>query len=160
MLRISVACVGRIKEKYLIDGLKEYEKRLSGYCRFSWLEVADEKTPEDASEAEEANIRRIEGDRLLKKIPQDAYVIALTIDGKGRNSLDFSSHLDRLAVTGVSHVVFVIGGSIGLSEEVVARAKETLSFSAMTFPHQLMRLILAEQLYRAFRISRNEPYHK
>jgi len=160
MIRISIACVGRIKEKYLADGLKEYEKRLSGYCRLSWLEVNDEKTPDSASETEEDNIRRIEGERLLKRIPQDAYVIALTIDGKSRDSMDFSAHLDRLAVSGISHIVFVIGGSIGLCDEVLACARETLSFSAMTFPHQLMRLILLEQLYRAFRISRNEPYHK
>jgi len=160
MLRISVACAGRIKEKYLTEGLKEYEKRLSGYCRFSWIEVQDEKTPDNASETEEENIRKTEGERLLKKIPPEAYVIALAIDGRSLDSLKFSEHLDRLAVSGKSHLVFVIGGSIGLSREVLSRADEKISFSAMTFPHQLMRLILLEQLYRAFRISRNEPYHK
>ena len=160
MLKISVACVGKIKEKYLTEGLREYEKRLSAYCRFAWLEVPDEKTQEGASETEDAIIRKTEGERLLKRIPADAYVIALTIDGKVRDSVGFSAHLDKLAVSGESHIVFVIGGSIGLSEEVQNRADETLSFSAMTFPHQLMRLILAEQLYRAFRISRHEPYHK
>lgn len=160
MLKISVACVGSIKEKYLKEGLKEYEKRLSGYCRFAWLEVPDEKTPENASETEEENIRRAEGLRLLNRIPSGSYVIALTIDGTIRDSVGFSSHLDKLAISGNSHIVFVIGGSIGLSREVLARADEKLSFSAMTFPHQLMRLILLEQVYRAFRISRHEPYHK
>ena len=160
MLKISVACVGKIKEKYLNDGLKEYEKRLSGYCRFGWLEVQDEKTPDNASDTEENIIRKTEGERLLKRIPPEAYVIALAIDGTSMNSEQFSSRLDRLAVSGSSHIVFVIGGSIGLSPEVLARANEKISFSALTFPHQLMRLILLEQLYRAFRISRHEPYHK
>ncbi len=160
MLKISVACVGKIKEKYLTEGLQEYQKRLSGYCRFGWLEVPDEKTSEYASGAEEERIRRTEGIRLLNRIPPDSYVIALAIGGKRRDSIDFSAHLEKLAVAGNSHIVFVIGGSIGLSQEVLSRADETLSFSAMTFPHQLMRLILLEQIYRAFRIIRNEPYHK
>ena len=160
MLKISVACVGRIKEKYLTEGLREYEKRLAGYCRLNWLEVPDERTAENASGTEAELVRRTEGARLLNRIPSDSHVIALTIDGRIRDSLDFSSHLEKLAVDGKSHVVFVIGGSIGLSQDVLKRADETLSFSAMTFPHQLMRLILLEQIYRAFRISRHEPYHK
>lgn len=160
MLKISVACVGKVREKYLTEGIREYEKRLSSYCRLSWLETPDEKTPDGAAKAEEDRIRSVEGERLLKKIPENAYVIALAIDGKQMDSVGFSEAIGRLAVHGESHIVFVIGGSIGLSEEVLRRSDETISFSAMTFPHQLMRLILLEQLYRAFRISRNEPYHK
>ena len=160
MLQITIACVGKIKEKYLQEGLKEYEKRLSGYCRLNWAEVADEKTPETASPAQETAIRDTEGERLLRKIPENAWVIALALNGKTLDSVQLSERMDALSVAGHSHLVFVIGGSLGLSEAVLKRADESWSFSALTFPHQLMRLILLEQLYRGFRISRNEPYHK
>ena len=160
MLKITIACAGKIKEAYLLEGIREYEKRLRTYCHVQWVVVQDEKTPEGSSPQLEEQIRTTEGERLLKRIPQDAYVIALAIDGRMPDSVAFSQHLDDLAVKGNSRLVFVIGGSIGLSRAVLQRADEKLSFSALTFPHQLMRLILLEQLYRAFRISRNEPYHK
>ena len=160
MLKITIACAGKIKETYLLEGIREYEKRLHAYCHVRWVVVQDEKTPEGSSPQMEEQIRTTEGERLLKRIPQDAYVIALAIEGRMLDSVAFSRHLDELAVKGNSHLVFVIGGSIGLSRAVLQRADEKLSFSALTFPHQLMRLILLEQIYRAFRISRNEPYHK
>ena len=141
-------------------GLAEFQKRLSGYCRLSWIEVPDEKTPEDASAAEENEIRGTEGEKLLKRLPEQAWIIALALNGKQLDSVQLSRRIDTLSVNGHSHLVFVIGGSLGLSDAVLQRADESWSFSALTFPHQLMRLILLEQLYRAFRISRNEPYHK
>ena len=160
MLQITIACVGKIKEKYLTMGLAEYEKRLSGYCRLNWIEVPDEKTPEEASVSEETEIRDREGNRLLKRMPGNAYIITLALNGRQLDSLQLSGRIDALSLNGHSHLVFVIGGSLGLSNAVLRRADESWSFSALTFPHQLMRLILLEQLYRAFRISRNEPYHK
>jgi 23S rRNA (pseudouridine1915-N3)-methyltransferase len=157
-VHISIVAVGKLKEKYLIAGINEYTKRLSAYAKIDIIEVADEKTSERASELEEEQIKEREGGRLLAKIPHDAHVIALAIEGK--MSEQFAARLDELATYGKSKVVFVIGGSLGLSKQVMARADETLSFSKMTFPHQLMRLILLEQIYRAFRINRGEPYHK
>ena len=159
-MQIDILCVGKIKEKYFRDALEEYKKRLSRYCRLCEIEVPDEKTPDSASEAEERQIREREGERLLSKMAANATVIALAIDGKGRSSEGFAMDLEQLSVGGVSHIQFVIGGSLGLSEAVLSRADRKLSFSAMTFPHQLMRVILLEQIYRAFRILRNEPYHK
>ena len=160
MLRITVVCVGKVRENFLTEGIREYEKRLSAYCRLQWAEVPDERIPDAASEREEEAVRSAEGERIRKKIPGNAYVIALAIDGKMRDSVGFSEHLDGLASAGRSHLVFLIGGSLGLSREILALADEKMSFSRMTFPHQLMRLIFLEQLYRAFRISHNEPYHK
>ena len=159
-MRITIACVGKVKEAFYRDACAEYIKRLSRYARIEFAEVADEKTPEFASPAEEDRIRAREGERLQKVIPADACVIVLAIEGRQMDSVTFSRQLDALAVGGTSHIVFVIGGSLGLSPEVMALADRKLSFSAMTFPHQLMRVILLEQVYRAFRISRNEPYHK
>nr|WP_216366373.1 23S rRNA (pseudouridine(1915)-N(3))-methyltransferase RlmH [Geobacillus sp. BMUD] len=159
-VHIFIVAVGKLKEKYLIAGIHEYTKRLSAYAKIDIIEVADEKTPERASELEEEQIKEREGERLLAKIPHDAHVIALAIEGKMKSSKQFAARLDELATYGKSKVVFVIGGSLGLSKQVMARADETLSFSKMTFPHQLMRLILLEQIYRAFRINRGEPYHK
>lgn len=159
-MKITVLCVGKIKEKYLRDGIAEYAKRLGRYCRLDIIETADEKTPDQASEAMEDQIRETEGRRLLRYIRDNDYVTALAIDGKMLDSVELSQKLDALAVGGVSSLVFVIGGSLGLSGEVLARADYRLSFSKMTFPHQLMRMILLEQLYRSFRISRGEPYHK
>ncbi len=160
MLQITIACIGKIRETYLNKGLEEYGKRLSGYCRLNRIEVPDEKTPDSASSAEEDQIRRTEGGRLLQKLPEKAYYIALDRNGKTLDSIRLSGRIDELAVSGHSHLVFIIGGSLGLSDEVLKKADESWSFSALTFPHQLMRLILLEQLYRAFRISRHEPYHK
>lgn len=159
-MKITIACAGRIKEKYLADGIAEYAKRLGRYCTLEWYEVADEKTPDGASAALEDAIRRKEGERLLKGIPDTAFCIVLAIEGKMLSSVQLAEKLESLQVSGVSHIVFVIGGSLGLSGEVMKRADFRLSFSPMTFPHQLMRMILLEQIYRSFRITRNEPYHK
>lgn len=159
-MKISVIAVGKIKEKYFTDAVREYSKRLSRYCRLEILEVPDEKTPEGASQALEEQIKEREGQRILSALKEDAYVIALAIQGKRRTSPELAAHLEQLTVRGVSHLCFVIGGSLGLSEAVLARADEKLSFSDMTFPHQLMRVILLEQIYRAQRITSGEPYHK
>ena len=157
---IKIICVGKIKEKFYRDAVLEYSKRLSRYARIEIIECADEKTPDDAS-AELCNqIKSREGDRILGKIKDADYVIALAIDGRMYSSEAFSDHLDKLMLSGKSTIVFVIGGSLGLSREVLSRANEKLSFSSMTFPHQLMRVILLEQVYRAFRIMKGEPYHK
>ena len=159
-MKISVVAVGKCKEKYWNEAIAEYTKRLRRYAPLEIIEVPDEKTPDGASEAEERQIKAREGERILKKLRDDAYVIALAIEGESPDSVALSRELDRLAVSGVTHLQFVIGGSLGLSSEVLRRADRKLSFSAMTFPHQLMRVILLEQIYRSFRISRNEPYHK
>ena len=152
--------VGKIKEKYFTDAIKEYSKRLSRYCKLEIVELADEKTPDGASEAEEVAIREKEGERILKALKDDAYVIALAIEGKMLDSVELSQKIDRLGVSGTSHIAFVIGGSLGLAPAVMKRADYALSFSRMTFPHQLMRVVLLEQLYRSYRILKNEPYHK
>lgn len=159
-MNISIVSVGKLKENYLKQAITEYTKRLSSYTKLTMVEIADEKAPEHLSDAEAEQVKSAEGSRLLTKIPDDAYVIALAIEGKNPTSEAFASKLDNLATYGHSKVVFVIGGSLGLSDEVMKRANELLSFSKMTFPHQLMRVILLEQIYRAFRINRNEPYHK
>ena len=159
-MNITIVAVGKLKEKYLKQGIEEYLKRLHTYARVEIVEVADEKAPEELSEAEETQVKQAEGQRLLSKISADAYVVALAIEGKPFTSESFARTLDDLATYGKSKVAFVIGGSLGLSDEVLERAGVKLSFSKMTFPHQLMRLILVEQIYRAFRINRGEPYHK
>lgn len=159
-MKITVLTVGKMKEKYLRDAIAEYSKRLSRYCRLEIIEVADEKTPEGASAAEEQQIKKAEGERLLKKIKDSDYVTALAIDGKMLDSEELSEKLESLGVQGESSLVFVIGGSLGLSDEVLKRADFRLSFSKMTFPHQLMRVILLEQIYRGYRIMNGEPYHK
>jgi len=159
-VNISICTVGKLKEKYLKAGIDEYLKRLSGYAKVEVIEVADEKAPEVLSLVEMEQVKQKEGEKLLAKISPDTYVIALAIDGKMKSSEELADSLDKLATYGKSKIAFVIGGSLGLSDEVLKRADEKLSFSKMTFPHQLMRLILIEQVYRAFRINRNEPYHK
>ena len=159
-MNISVVTVGKLKEKYLKMGIDEYLKRLNSYAKVEFIEVADEKAPEELSELEMIQVKQKEGERILAKISQDTYVIALAINGKMRSSEELADTLDKLATYGKSKIAFIIGGSLGLSEEVLKRANEHLSFSKMTFPHQLMKLILVEQIYRAFRINRNEPYHK
>ena len=160
MLQITIACVGKNKEAFLRDGIAEFEKRLSAYCRLHWIEVPDEKTPEDASVKEEAHIRQLEGERLLSRLPERAYRIALSSEGKSFSSEKMADRLRTLEVGGHSHLVFLIGGSLGLSDAVKTSADEIWSFSELTFPHLMMRLILLEQIYRSFRINRNEPYHK
>ncbi|MBM7653823.1 23S rRNA (pseudouridine(1915)-N(3))-methyltransferase RlmH [Neobacillus cucumis] len=159
-MNISIITVGKLKEKYLRQGIEEYLKRLSAYAKVEVVEVADEKAPEELSELEMLQVKQKEGERILAKISQDTYVIALAIQGKLQSSEELANTLDKLATYGKSKIAFVIGGSLGLNEEVLKRSNEQLSFSRMTFPHQLMRLILVEQIYRAFRINRNEPYHK
>lgn len=159
-MKISILCVGKCREKYFADAVSEYVKRLSRYAKTEIIEVKDEKTPEDASEHEEDLIRETEGQRLLAKIPENAYLICTAIDGKSYDSVGLSEHLSELMLKGESHLAIVIGGSIGLSEEILQKADEKWSFSKLTFPHQLMRVILTEQLYRAFRIMNHEPYHK
>ena len=160
MLKISVLAVGKIKEKYFSEAVGEYVKRLSRYARTEILETEDEPTPEGASPREEAQILEKEGERILSRIPAGAYVIALAIRGREYDSVALSEKLEALALGGNSHLVFVIGGSLGLSPAVLRRADEQISFSRLTFPHQLMRVILLEQIYRSFRIARGEPYHK
>ncbi|NMD72065.1 23S rRNA (pseudouridine(1915)-N(3))-methyltransferase RlmH [Bacillus sp. DNRA2] len=159
-MNILIVTVGKLKEKYLKQGIDEFVKRMSGYAKLEIIEVADEKAPEELSVAEMEQVKQKEGERILSKISQDTHVIALAIDGKMKSSEELAEDLDKLATYGKSKIAFVIGGSLGLSDEVLKRANEKLSFSKMTFPHQMMRLILVEQIYRAFRINRGEPYHK
>ncbi|MEH7248341.1 23S rRNA (pseudouridine(1915)-N(3))-methyltransferase RlmH [Neobacillus niacini] len=159
-MNISIVTVGKLKEKYLKMGIDEYLKRLSAYAKVEVIEVADEKAPEVLSELEMVQVKQKEGERILAKISQDTYVIALAINGKMQSSEELADTLDKLATYGKSKIAFIIGGSLGLSDEVIKRSNEQLSFSKMTFPHQLMKLILVEQIYRAYRINRGEPYHK
>lgn len=159
-MQITIISVGKLKEKYLLQGIDEYKKRLSAYAKLQIIEVPDEKAPENLSNADMEIIKQKEGERILSNIKQDQHVIALAIEGKMLTSEQLAAELDSLATYGNSNIVFIIGGSLGLSKEVYARANSLLSFSKMTFPHQLMRLILLEQVYRAFRINRGEPYHK
>ncbi|MGG1398910.1 23S rRNA (pseudouridine(1915)-N(3))-methyltransferase RlmH [Bacillus salipaludis] len=159
-MNISIVTVGKLKEKYLKQGIDEYLKRLSAYAKVEVIEVADEKAPEELSESEMLQVKEKEGERILAKISQDTHVIALAINGKMQSSEQLADTLDKLATYGKSKIAFVIGGSLGLSDDVLRRSNEQLSFSKMTFPHQLMRLILVEQIYRAYRINRGEPYHK
>lgn len=159
-MKISVVCVGKIKEKYYTLAIEEYSKRLSRYCKLNIIEVADEKTIENASEGQANLIKEKEAERILKNIPEDAFVITLEIAGKSLDSEELADKINNITVNGKSHIVFVIGGSMGLHQSVSKRADFKLSFSKMTFPHQLMRVILLEQIYRAFKINANEPYHK
>ncbi|NMA50049.1 MAG: 23S rRNA (pseudouridine(1915)-N(3))-methyltransferase RlmH [Tissierellia bacterium] len=157
---IDIIAVGKVKEKYINEGIKDYKKRLSRYTTLNIIEVDDEKAPEKLSNRDKDIIKKKEGERILNKITQDSYVIALSIDGKGLSSEEFADKINNLMIEGSSHITFIIGASLGLSNEVLKRAQTKLSFSKMTFPHQLMRMILLEQVYRSFRIIRNEPYHK
>ncbi|AXI32094.1 23S rRNA (pseudouridine(1915)-N(3))-methyltransferase RlmH [Priestia megaterium] len=159
-MNISIITIGKLKEKYLKQGIEEYLKRLSSYAKVEIIELADEKAPENLSESEMEQVKQKEGERILAKISDDTHVIALAINGKQKSSEELAKEIDSLATYGKSKVAFVIGGSLGLSGEVMKRSNAALSFSKMTFPHQLMRLVLVEQIYRAFRIIRNEPYHK
>ena len=159
-MKITLIAVGKIKEKFYTEALSEYSKRLSKYVKLEVIEVADEKTPDQASEREKAQILDKEAQRILAKLPNGAYVVPLAIEGKMLSSEGLSEKLAELGLQGDSHVAFIIGGSLGLADSILDRADFKLSFSKMTFPHQLMRVILLEQVYRAFRIMRNEPYHK
>jgi len=159
-MKITIITVGKIKEKYLKDAIAEYSKRLSKYCKLEIVEVTDEKTPDNASELVENSIRSKEAERILKYVKDDAYVITLEINGKQLTSEELADKVEKLGVQGTSHIIFIIGGSIGLGEEVLQKSDYALSFSKMTFPHQLMRVILLEQIYRSYRIISGEPYHK
>ena len=159
-MEIRILSVGKIKEKYLTAGIDEYAKRLSRYCRLSFIQVPDEKTPDKASDAQNSQILSLEAERLLRHIREQDYVIILAIEGSMPDSVQLAGKIEKLAVSGISSITFVIGGSLGLSPAVKARSDESLSFSHLTFPHQLMQLILLEQIYRSFRIINHEPYHK
>lgn len=159
-MKITVISVGKIKEKYYRDAVAEYEKRLSRYCKLEIIEVEDEKTPDKASAAEENQIKLKEAERILKHIKDDAYVVTLEISGNMYDSVEFARKLETIGIQGTSHIQFIIGGSLGLHDSVCRRANLALSFSKMTYPHQLMRVILLEQIYRGFRIINGEPYHK
>lgn len=157
---IKIICVGKIKEKFYRDAVGEYTKRLSRYAKTEIIECNDEKTPDGASSDLCSQIKSKEGERILGKIKDTDHVIALAIDGRAYTSEGLSDHFGSLMLAGKSTIVFVIGGSLGLSDQVLKRADEKLSFSALTFPHQLMRVILLEQIYRSFKIMKGEPYHK
>lgn len=159
-MKITLVTVGKIKEKYLEAAIAEYAKRLSRYCKLEIVQVADEKTPDKAGEALESQIKEKEGERILAHIKDGAYVVALAIDGRMLSSEELAGFIGDLGVKGLSHIQFVIGGSLGLADSVLRRADYKLSFSRMTFPHQLMRVILLEQVYRSYRIISGEPYHK
>ncbi|MBD9054644.1 MAG: 23S rRNA (pseudouridine(1915)-N(3))-methyltransferase RlmH [Eubacterium ventriosum] len=159
-MKITVLTVGKIKEKFYTAAIDEYSKRLSRYCKLNIIQVADEKTIENSTEKEMDIIKAKEGERILKNIPDDAFVITLEINGKMLDSEELADKINKLGIMGESHIVFVIGGSLGLHHDVSKRANFKLSFSKMTFPHQLMRVILLEQIYRSYRIINNEPYHK
>lgn len=159
-MKITIVAVGKIKEKYWKDAISEYSKRLGAYCDLKIIEVADEKTPDQASQAAEEVIRDKEGERILKHLKDDMYVITLEISGQMLTSESLAKKIEDLGIQGKSSIAFVIGGSIGLGKEVLRRSNYALSFSKMTFPHQLMRVILLEQVYRGFKIQRGEPYHK
>lgn len=159
-MKITVITVGKLKEKFFRDAAAEYEKRLGRYCRLEIRETADERTPDGASETEREQILKKEGARVAKLLPDDAYVVTLEIEGRKFTSEAFAGEIERLGVSGIGHIVFVIGGSLGLHNCIKKRADLSVSFSDMTFPHQLMRVVLLEQIYRAFRIINGEPYHK
>ncbi len=159
-MKITLITVGKIKEKYFRDAIEEYAKRLSKYCKLDVIEVTDEKTPDRLSAVEENAIKEKEADRILKYIREDAFVYSLEITGEKMDSISFAKQIERIGIGGKSHIQFVIGGSLGLHESVSKRADRKVSFSDMTFPHQLMRVILLEQIYRSYRIISGEPYHK
>lgn len=159
-MNITIITVGKIKEKYLRDAIEEYSKRLGRYCKLDIIELADEKTPDNASEKEEEVIKEKEGQGILSKLKENMFVIAMDLGGKQLTSEEFSDYIQNLGVTGNSNIAFIIGGSLGISKSVLARANYKLCFSKMTFPHQLFRVMLLEQIYRGFRIMKGEPYHK
>ncbi len=159
-MNITIISVGKLKEKYLKMGIDEYAKRLSSYAKLEFVEVPDEKAPETLSDVEMDLVKRKEGERILAKISDGTHVIALALDGKMKSSEELAAGLDSLATYGKSKVAFVIGGSLGLHDDVLRRADEKLCFGRMTLPHQLMKLVLVEQIYRSFRIMKGEPYHK
>ncbi|ETE00529.1 23S rRNA (pseudouridine(1915)-N(3))-methyltransferase RlmH [Streptococcus pseudopneumoniae] len=159
-MKIKVVTVGKLKEKYLKDGIAEYSKRISRFAKFEMIELSDEKTPDKASESENQKILEIEGQRILSKVADRDFVIVLAIEGKTLSSEEFSKQLEETSIKGFSTLTFIIGGSLGLSSSVKNRANLSVSFGRLTLPHQLMRLVLVEQIYRAFTIQQGSPYHK
>ena len=159
-MKIKIITVGKLKEKYLVQGINEYLKRLQRYGKVEIIEVPDEKAPEKLSEAEMLQVKDKEGERILTKLSEADHLFALAIDGKQPSSEAFAKEIEQLGISGKSQLAFVIGGSLGLSDRVLKRSDQKISFGKMTYPHQLMRLILVEQIYRAFRIQKGEPYHK
>ena len=159
-MKISIVCVGRLKEKYWTAAVDEYSKRLGKYIKLEITELPDEKAPESMSVAQERQVKEKEGERILKAIKDAAFVVTLEIEGKQLTSVELAGFISEKMTRGVSHIAFVIGGSLGLSDEVIKKSDYHLSFSKMTFPHQLMRVVLLEQIYRACRINAGEPYHK
>ncbi|RDU23082.1 23S rRNA (pseudouridine(1915)-N(3))-methyltransferase RlmH [Anaerosacchariphilus polymeriproducens] len=159
-MKITIISVGKIKENYYMKAIEEYSKRLSRYCNLEIIEVIDEKTPDKASQGEVKQIKEKEAIRIMKHIKPDNYIIALAIEGHQLDSPQLAEKIEHLGLNSISHIVFIIGGSLGLDEQVLKKADELLSFSKMTFPHQLMRVILLEQIYRSYRIIKKEPYHK
>lgn len=159
-MNISTICVGKLKEKYLKSAIDEYSKRLSRYCKLDIIEVPDEKTPDNASEKEELLIKEKEGLNILKHVKDNMFVVTLDLKGKMLSSEELAGFIKESGVNGNSNIAFIIGGSLGLSKDVLKRANFSLCFSRMTFPHQLIRVILLEQIYRGFRIINREPYHK
>lgn len=159
-MKITILCVGKIKEKFYRDAVAEYEKRLSRYCKLEIIEVPDEKTPDGAGALVEEQIKAKEAERMEKYLRDGAFVCALAIDGRQLDSVELSQKMEKLGTGGISHIIFIIGGSLGIADFLLSRADMRLSFSKMTFPHQMMRVILLEQVYRAYRIMNHEPYHK
>lgn len=159
-MKIKIVTVGKLKEKYLKDGIAEYSKRLSRFANLEMIELADEKTPDRASDSENQKILELEGTRILSKIGDRDFVIVLAIEGKTLSSEEFSKQLEQAPINGFSTLTFVIGGSLGLSPQVKKPANLSISFGRLTLPHQLMRLVLVEQIYRAFTIQQGSPYHK
>lgn len=159
-MKITVIAVGRLKEKFYREAVAEYEKRLGRYCKLEILQVEDEKTPDRASQAEADLIRKKEADRIIRLLKEDACVVTLEIAGRMYDSEEFAHTMEKMQISGISHIQFVIGGSLGLHAKVCEKADLAVSFSKMTFPHQLMRVILLEQIYRAYRIINGAPYHK
>lgn len=159
-MNINIIAVGKIKEKHTREAIAEFSKRLSRYIKLKIIEIPDERAPENLSQKEMEMVMEKEGQKIISKIPQNSFIISLVIEGKQMSSEKLSEKIEELMVDGINDISFIIGGSLGLSEEVKKLSNLKLSFSKMTFPHQLMRLILLEQIYRSFRIMKNEPYHK
>ncbi len=160
MIHINIICIGKIKENFFKEAIDEYSKRLSKYCNLNILELPDEKIPNNASEKEQLIVKEKEGLNIINHIPKDSYIISLDPKGKEHSSEEFSKKLENISINYNSSITFIIGGSLGISNDVLLKSNEKISFSKMTFPHQLFRVFLLEQIYRAFKISNNETYHK
>ena len=159
-MNITIISVGKLKEKYLKQGIEEYAKRLTKYCKFNVVEVPDEKAPENLSPAEMIQVKEKEGERILAKVKDQDYIFALAINGTQYSSEGMAQQIDKIGISGKSSIVFIIGGSLGLSDEVLHKSNQLISFGKLTYPHQLMKLVLVEQIYRSYRIIHGHAYHK